>query len=150
SFEIWYSQPNKENQEVAELFGLVLCRVILQRPKEDDRWEDITEESSLKRSNEFGKAFLRILVAVCGKYISHTSEDDQRILHISFIFTALEQGVDVKQFQWVNSCRLLGGDSPIAATLLDVWTSLLTKIGVMENDTNVHYFAGDVQELLDN
>ncbi|KAG8927731.1 hypothetical protein FRC01_007004, partial [Tulasnella sp. 417] len=99
SFEIWYSQPNKENQEVAEIFGLVLCRVILQCSKEDDRWKDITEEASLKGLNSVGKTFLQTLVAVCSKYSSYTAEDDQRILHISFIFTVLSEGIDLKQFQ---------------------------------------------------
>ncbi|KAG8927733.1 hypothetical protein FRC01_007006 [Tulasnella sp. 417] len=150
SFEIWYSQPNKENQEVAELFGLVLCRVVLQCPKEDDRWKDITEESSLKRSNHFGKTFLQTLVAVCSKYSSHTSEDDQRILHISFIFTALEQNVDVKQFQWVNSCYLLDGQSPIAGALLDIWTPLLMKIGIIKNEKSYGFMLPSVLELLEN
>ncbi|KAG8925263.1 hypothetical protein FRC01_010433 [Tulasnella sp. 417] len=79
AFEIWHSQPNKENQEVAELFGLVLCRVLLQCSEEDEKWKDITEES-LSLPNRFGKAFIQTVILASKKYSSQTAKDDQRIL----------------------------------------------------------------------
>ncbi|KAG8923807.1 hypothetical protein FRC01_012309, partial [Tulasnella sp. 417] len=132
AFEIWDSQPNKENQEVVELFGLVLCRVLLQCPKEDAKWSDITG-NSVQGSNEFVKTFLRTLVPASTRYSPDDPEDDQRILHISFMFTALARYMNLKEFQWVRASRLLASDTPAAAALLSVWTLFVWGIGAAQS-----------------
>ncbi|KAG8919523.1 hypothetical protein FRC01_001247 [Tulasnella sp. 417] len=132
SFEIWYSQPNKENQEVAELFGLVLCRVLLQCPKEDAKWSDITG-NSLQGSSDFVKTFLHTLVPASTRYWPDDPEDDQRILYTSLMFTALKEGLTLKEFQWANPSRLLDSDTPAAAALLRVWTLIVWGVGAAQS-----------------
>ncbi|KAG8921731.1 hypothetical protein FRC01_000100 [Tulasnella sp. 417] len=149
AFAIWYSQPNKDNQEVAELFGLMLCWVLLRRPKEDDRWKDITEQALHEGSNKFENAFLRNLRLVSDKYSSDTPEDDHCILHISVIYTALQHDIDVKQYQWVKPCCFLDDPGPIAAALLRLWVSLLVKIGTLVDDTEYMFLRLSLVELLD-
>ncbi|KAG8920983.1 hypothetical protein FRC01_000494 [Tulasnella sp. 417] len=128
AFEIWHSQPDKENQEVAELFGLAFCRVLLHCPHECDKWKDITGESSpLPRS--FGKAFIQTVTLALKKYSSQTAEDDQRILHIAAIYTAVTQGIDFNDYQWLKPCCLLDGHSVVTTALLGMWTILSLKIG---------------------
>ncbi|KAG8963875.1 hypothetical protein FRC00_004675 [Tulasnella sp. 408] len=133
AFEICCSQPNKENQEVVELFGLVVCLAILHCPKEDDKWTDLAEES-LGESNRVGKAFLQTLVLTSGTYPSSTPADDELILHISLIHAALKEGVDVKEYVWLKSCSLLGSPSDIATALLRVWAILINQISRINNN----------------
>ncbi|KAG8911433.1 hypothetical protein FRC01_005716, partial [Tulasnella sp. 417] len=128
ALEIWHSQPNKENQEVAELFGLVLCRVLLQCPIEGDKWKDIAVESLPLRSS-FGNAFIQAIVLASKKHSSQTAEDDQRILFIAAIHTAVTRGIDLKQYQWLKSCRLLDGRNDTSTALLSIWSRLAVRIG---------------------
>ncbi|KAG8914849.1 hypothetical protein FRC01_003888 [Tulasnella sp. 417] len=155
ALEIWYSQPNKENQEVAELFGLVLCRVLLQCPKEDAKWKNITEDS-LQGSNDFGKTFLQTLALASSKHSPAEPEDDQRILHTSLIFTALDKRLNLKEFQWANTSRLLDNHAPAAAALLSVWALLVWGVGVAQSGRTVGMyfdftgFLEDKRELAGN
>ncbi|KAG8918151.1 hypothetical protein FRC01_002025, partial [Tulasnella sp. 417] len=128
AFENWYSQPNKENQKVAELFGLALCRVILQCPKEDKKWEDISE-ISLPGSKGFGEMFLQTLVPASSKYSSAEPDDDQRILHLSVMFTAYKKKIDLKEFQWAKLSHLLDSRGPAAGALLQAWAVLVFAVG---------------------
>ncbi|KAG8918525.1 hypothetical protein FRC01_001810, partial [Tulasnella sp. 417] len=146
AFEIWYAQPNKENQEVAELFGLALCRVILQCSPEHEKWKDIMENSS-QGSNNFGKAFLNTLLPASTKYSPLDPEDDQRILHMSVIFTALAHRMNLKGFQWANSSRLLDSRGPAAAALLDVWAHLVCGVGVAQDGYSVMLLESNLTEL---
>ncbi|KAG8915358.1 hypothetical protein FRC01_003691, partial [Tulasnella sp. 417] len=132
AFEIWDSQPNKENQEVAEIFGLVLCRVLLQCSKEDAKWSDISE-NSLQGSNNFVKTFLHTLLSASTRYSLHDPEDDQRILYTSLMFTAFAEDMDLKEFQWANPSRLLDSDTPAAAALLSVWAILVWGVGAAQS-----------------
>ncbi|KAG8918526.1 hypothetical protein FRC01_001811, partial [Tulasnella sp. 417] len=132
AFEIWYSQPNKENQEVAELFGLVLCRVLLQCPSADDKWKDITEDS-WQGSNVFGTTFLQSLVPASTTYSPDDLEDDQRILYTSVMFTALKNNLNLKEFQWANPSRFLDSQTPAATALLKAWSLLVWGVGVTQN-----------------
>ncbi|KAG8921732.1 hypothetical protein FRC01_000101 [Tulasnella sp. 417] len=155
ALEIWYSQPNKENQEVAEQFGLVLCRVLLKCPKDDIKWKNITEDS-LQGSNDFGKTFLRTLALASSKHSQAEPEDDQRILHTSLIFTALDKRLNLKEFQWANTSRLLDNHAPAAAALLSVWALLVWGVGVAQSGRTVGMyfdftgFLEDERELADN
>ncbi|KAG8916898.1 hypothetical protein FRC01_002800, partial [Tulasnella sp. 417] len=155
AFEIWDSQPNKENQEVVELFGLVLCRTLLQCPKEDAKWNDITE-NSLQGSNEFVKAFLHTLAPASTRYSPDDPEDDHRILYICFMFTALAHRTNLKEFQWASPSRLLDGDTPAAAALLSVWTLLVWGVSAAQSGASVvmgfHFtgFLEDQEELAKN
>ncbi|KAG8921074.1 hypothetical protein FRC01_000427, partial [Tulasnella sp. 417] len=148
AFEIWDSQPNKENQEVAELFGLVLCRVLLQCPKEDAKWIDITE-NSLQGSNDFVKTFLQTLASASARNSPDDPEDVQRILYTSLMFTALKEGLTLKEFQWANPSRLLDSDTPAAAALLRVWTLLVWGVGAAQSGGGVGMYF-DFTGFLDN
>lgn len=128
-FEAWYSQPSKENQEIAELFGLVLSRVIFQCPKEDGKWRDITE-GPLQAWCRFA-VFFRAIKLVSGKCIPRDSGDHQRFLHLAVIYAVLEERIDFKQYQWLKSSCLLESKSPVAATLLLVWSQLAFQVGNM-------------------
>ncbi|KAG8909616.1 hypothetical protein FRC01_006833, partial [Tulasnella sp. 417] len=128
AFQVWHSQPSKENQEVAELFGLILCRVLLQCSEEDEKWKDVTGES-LPLPNRFGKAYMQTVILACRKYSSQTAEDDQRILHIASIYTATTQGINFKEYQWLKSCHLLDGHSDLTTALLSIWAVLAWQIG---------------------
>ncbi|KAG8934475.1 hypothetical protein FRC01_002543 [Tulasnella sp. 417] len=132
AFEIWYSQPNKENQERAELFGLVVCRVILQYPRDDEKWKEITK-NPYQESNNFGNMFLQTLVPASTKYSPVEPEDDQRILHISLMFTALKKGPNLKVYRWANPSRLLDSHTPASAALLSVWTLLVWNVGLAQD-----------------
>ncbi|KAG8915373.1 hypothetical protein FRC00_005269 [Tulasnella sp. 408] len=147
--EIWSSQPNKENQEVAELFGLVLCRVLLQCSKEDEKWRDITDEAS-RAPSLAGKTFLQTLVIASSKYSPDDPEDDERILHISVIFTALQTTIQtqtsLKEFQWTNPSRLLDGGSAAAASLLVVWARLVRRIG---GEKAGKHFIGTLESVVE-
>ncbi|KAG8951088.1 hypothetical protein FRC04_006747 [Tulasnella sp. 424] len=127
AFEIWSSQPNKDNQYVAELFGLVLCRVLLQCPKGDDKWNDITNQS-LQEPNSFCTAFLRILEHASGQYSLQEPEDEECILHTVVLSAALGGGLDIREFQWAKLSRLLGSRSHLADPLFAVWTAIVWRI----------------------
>ncbi|KAG8918700.1 hypothetical protein FRC01_001699 [Tulasnella sp. 417] len=132
AFEIWYSQPDKENQEVVELFGLVLCRVLLQCPSADDKWKDITEDS-WQGSNVLGTTFLQSLVPASTTYSPDDLQDDQRILYTSVMFTALKRNLNLKEFQWANPSRFLDSQTPAATALLKAWSLLVWGVGVTQN-----------------
>ncbi|KAG8915509.1 hypothetical protein FRC00_003678 [Tulasnella sp. 408] len=141
--EIWSSQPNKENQKVMELFGLVLCRVLLQCSKEDEKWRDITDESSREPSLA-RKTFLHTFMIASSKYSPDEPEDDQRILHISVIFTAIKTQDILKEFQWTNPSRLLDGGSAAAASLLEVWARLVRRIALEKKG---YIFSGALRHV---
>ncbi|KAG8927732.1 hypothetical protein FRC01_007005 [Tulasnella sp. 417] len=146
AFEIWYSQPTRENQEVAELFGLVLCRILAQCPKEDYKRKDVTENPSQTSSN-FGKVFLQTLTLTLNTYTSEDHTDDQRCLHISVLFAALKENINLKQFQWVNLSCLLSRDSPIAAALVTVWARFVMRRGYIESGTTLVAFSTTIVDL---
>ncbi|KAG8916389.1 hypothetical protein FRC01_003186, partial [Tulasnella sp. 417] len=147
AFEIWYSQPNKEHQEVAELFGLALCRVILQWPKDDGKWKEITE-ISVRGSNDFGNAFLQNLVFASRKYSMVDPEDDRRIVHLSAMFTACKERINLKESQWTKSAHLLGTCSPVADAMLSVWVLHVFAVGAATeaSSLSMHF---DLAELLE-
>ncbi|KAG8921073.1 hypothetical protein FRC01_000426 [Tulasnella sp. 417] len=128
AFDIWYSQPNKEQQEVAELFGLILCRVILQCPKEDKKWKEITE-ISLPGSKGFGEMFMQTLVAASSMYSPADPDDDQRILHLSVMYTADEKQIKLNEFQWAKSSHLLDSQAPAAGAMLHAWALIAFGVG---------------------
>ncbi|KAG8919886.1 hypothetical protein FRC01_001048, partial [Tulasnella sp. 417] len=137
AFEIWYSQPNQENQEVAELFGLALCQVLLQCPKDGEKWKEIAE-NSVPGSNDFGNAFLQNLLLASRKYSIVDPEDDRRILHLSFMFTAGKNRINVKEYQWTKSAYLLNSDSPAASALLCSWALLVFAVGTAIPGSSLH------------
>ncbi|KAG8912480.1 hypothetical protein FRC01_005082 [Tulasnella sp. 417] len=128
AFDIWYSQPNKEKQEVAESFGLILCRAILQCPKEDKKWKEITE-ISLLGSKGSGEMFMQTLIAASSMYSLADPDDDQRILHLSVMFTADKKQIKLNEFQWAKSSHLLDSHGPAADAMLRAWALIVFGVG---------------------
>ncbi|KAG8898036.1 hypothetical protein FRC01_011054, partial [Tulasnella sp. 417] len=149
AMELWQSQPNKENQEVAELFGLALCRVIRQCPREDGKWKDITE-NSLQWSNNFGKMFLKTLIPASSKYSPYSPGDDERVLHISFMFASVKTGLNLKEFKWAKSSRLLDNWGAAATAMLNAWVILVWGVGAAQDGTHLAPDAiPSISELLE-
>ncbi|KIO23352.1 hypothetical protein M407DRAFT_27194 [Tulasnella calospora MUT 4182] len=146
AFDLWDSQLNKQNQEVAELFGLAVCRVLLHCPKEGDRWKDIALESS-RGSGRFGKALWEALVLACTQYSCHTPDDDQRILHMAVITAASKTDIDFKEYQWVKLSRFLKGDSPVSTAFLSVWARLAYLMSLLSTQETIFIGLGQTIDL---
>ncbi|KAG8935019.1 hypothetical protein FRC01_010524 [Tulasnella sp. 417] len=129
AFRLWQYQPSQPHQVDAELFGLVLCRALLQYPAEHDRWNDIREEGSCET-----------LVHVSSKYSPWASEDDLRILHIAMIFTALKEGSNFREYRWTAPASLLDGHTKAASALLGVWANLVLGLSCT---------TGSIEDLCD-
>lgn len=149
ALEIWSSRPNEVNQQVAELFGLVLCRVLSQGPKEDDKWKDITERAP-QQSNQVCAAFLKILERASSKYSQHQPEDEECMLHTAVLSAVLGGGLDIGEFRWAKLSRLIGSGSHIAVDLFAVWVAVFPRMCRRYQTAEIIPLSlGEIIELLD-
>ncbi|KAG8915530.1 hypothetical protein FRC00_003277 [Tulasnella sp. 408] len=128
AFDIWYSRPTKENQDVAELLGLVLCRVLLQTSNNAAKAEDITNLPPYQ-SKSFGGTFLRALAFASTKCPCHRFEDKEMILHIAFLLSIFNRGGAVPEYQWARLSRFfLTGNTPRwVNVLVGLWARMFSN-----------------------
>ncbi|KAG8914302.1 hypothetical protein FRC00_014589 [Tulasnella sp. 408] len=143
TFDIWYSQPNERNQEVAQLFGLALCHASLPH-SENDGGENDLADLRLNRPNwrSFGDTFLRALGLAWTKYSSHNPTDEEYIFYVAILSTMISGHSGIRVYQWGNSSRLLlaGKTHGVADILLSLWAMAINHIGV-EGDKFPHDYA---------
>lgn len=122
AFDIWCSQPSERNQEIAELFGLGLCRVLLQFSKDSVKRRYLTD-LLLYRSRTFGGSFLRALELASAIYPYHVPEDEEYIVHVAFLFTILSSGPVIPEYQWAKASQgfLAGRTHHMDDVLLGLW-----------------------------
>ncbi|KAG8900645.1 hypothetical protein FRC00_011937 [Tulasnella sp. 408] len=133
TFDIWYSQLNERNQEVAQLFGLALCHASLPH-SENDSGENDLADLRLNRPNwrSFGDTFLRALGLAWKKYSSQNPADEEYIFYVAVLSTMISGFSGITVYPWWNSSRLLLTGKPhnVVDILLSVWAMAINYIGI--------------------
>ncbi|KAG8979382.1 hypothetical protein FRC05_008367 [Tulasnella sp. 425] len=130
AFDIWHSQPNARNQEIAELFGLASCHVLLQVSNDAVKSKDLTD-LLLDQSGSFGGTFLQALHFALARYPCRVPEDEEYILHVAFLSTILNRGADIAQYQWhkLSQFFVVGRAHDEADGLLGLWAIHICDMG---------------------
>lgn len=154
--DVWHSQPSARNQEVAELFGLALCRTFLHSPKDVAKWSDVAD-LQLHRASGFGGTFLRALELVRNQYSPLSPEDEEYMLHISFLSAIIDSGRVIQEYEWAKLPCLKTKTHRMSDVLLGLWAVVVLHIIVPAISQFPHYytldlvtkFEEDKQELVD-
>ncbi|KAG9035803.1 hypothetical protein FS837_001812 [Tulasnella sp. UAMH 9824] len=151
AFDIWYSRPTKDNQDVAELLGLVLCRVLIRTSNNAAKAEDITNLPPYQ-STSFGGTFFQALAFASTNYACHRFEDKEMILHIAFLFSIFNRGGVVSEYKWARLSRVfLTGNTPrLVNVLLGLWARMFSDADPDGRSLNQSYEFSELVEQGDN
>ncbi|KAG8916455.1 hypothetical protein FRC01_003145, partial [Tulasnella sp. 417] len=122
AFDVWQSQPNERNQEVAELFGFILFHVATQSPEPFSQ-KDNRASPRQRRPNSFGQTFLQALELARITYLSNEPNSEEYIVYIAFIMTMITRGSAFGNYRWTRPLQLLSTGNPgkAADVLLGLW-----------------------------
>ncbi|KAG8960813.1 hypothetical protein FRC05_006558 [Tulasnella sp. 425] len=129
ALDVWSDQPNARNQEVAELFGLALCH--LHRKASEDARRNNPHELFVRRGSSFSETFLEVLERTATRFAARGPEDEEYILHISFLGTIVIRDSVIREYQWAKLSRLILPPSTrnTADVLLGLWAIFVKAIG---------------------
>ncbi|KAG8956170.1 hypothetical protein FRC04_004245 [Tulasnella sp. 424] len=145
ALDVWHSQPNARNQEVAELFGLALCHTLLHSPKDLAKMSEFTDMQS-HQENSFGGTFLRVLELVRDKYSPLSPEDEDYMLHICFLSAFINGGRRIQEYEWAKLSGLSVKAHRMSDAVLHLWAVV---VFVISSPTNWEFrFSGTLDTLL--
>ncbi|KAG8961288.1 hypothetical protein FRC00_012721 [Tulasnella sp. 408] len=151
AFDIWYSQRTQSNREIAELLGLVLCRVLLQPGKYGAKREDLAN-LQLYQSGSFGGSFLREFGVASTSYVCHGFEDQEIMLHIAFLLASTSEGTVIPEYPWTGLSRLfLTQNIPhLVDVLLGIWAQIFCNFDTKNRSFDRSHIDGEPVSERDN
>ncbi|KAG8953872.1 hypothetical protein FRC04_001502 [Tulasnella sp. 424] len=124
AFDIWRSQPNERNQEMAEHFGRALCHVPL--TARGERWKNLTELTQGSPPT-FGRRFLRELVSFDRPAELFDTIGEEYTLQRTLLRTLiLTKDIPIDSFRWTK-LRILIRRKDDNSQLLGLWSILMYK-----------------------
>lgn len=151
AFDVWRSQPNESNQEVAELFGWAICHVPVRLSEGIVQGHHATDPPP-HESNSFGETFLQALELARNKFCIHEPEDEEYILHVAFLSSLIRRRLVINQYQWAKLSRLIvtGETHRIADILLGLWAGFVQTMGHKFGEFESSYTLAELLDLGDN
>ncbi|KAG8943618.1 hypothetical protein FRC04_002779 [Tulasnella sp. 424] len=151
AFDVWRSQPNESNQEVAELFGWAICHVPVRLSEDIVQGHHATDPPP-HESRSFGETFLQALELARNKFSIHEPEDEEYILHVAFLSSLIRRRLVINQYQWAKLSRLIvtGETHRIADTLLGLWAGFVQTMGHKFGEFESSYTLAELLDLGEN